>query len=51
MKTFLIILVILVILAGAGFYFGWVQIQLPPDNYAVVVTENRRLRFSGDRSG
>jgi hypothetical protein len=39
MKAFLIILVILVILAGVVFYFGWVQIQLPAENYAVVFTK------------
>jgi hypothetical protein len=39
MKAFLIILVILVILAGAGFYFGWLQIQLPAEHYAVVFTK------------
>jgi hypothetical protein len=39
MKTFLIILVILVILAGVGFYFGWVQIHLPAEHYAVVFTK------------
>ncbi|MBN2553183.1 MAG: hypothetical protein JXB06_10460 [Spirochaetales bacterium] len=39
MKAFLIILVILVILAGVAFYFGWVQIKLPAENYAVVFTK------------
>jgi hypothetical protein len=39
MKAFLIILVILVILAGAVFYFGWVQIHLPAEHYAVVFTK------------
>jgi len=39
MKAFLIILVILVVLAGTAFYFGWVQILLPPENYAVVFTK------------
>jgi hypothetical protein len=39
MKTFLIILVILVILAGVGFYFGWVQIHLPAEHYAVMSTK------------
>ena len=39
MKAFLIVLVILVILAGVGFYFGWVQIQLPSEHYAVVFTK------------
>ncbi len=39
MKAFLIILVILVVLGGTAFYFGWVQIVLPPENYAVVFTK------------
>jgi hypothetical protein len=39
MKAFLIILVVLVILAGAVFYFGWVQIHLPAEHYAVVFTK------------
>jgi hypothetical protein len=39
MKAFLIILVILVLLATAGFYFGWVQIHLPADHYAVAFTK------------
>jgi hypothetical protein len=39
MKAFLIILVILVILAGVVFYFGWIQIQLPAEHYAVVFTK------------
>jgi hypothetical protein len=39
MKAFLIVLVILVILAGVVFYFGWVQIHLPPEHYAVVFTK------------
>jgi len=39
MKVFLIILVILVILAGTVFYFGWLQIHLPAEHYAVVFTK------------
>jgi len=39
MKAFLIILVILVILAGVVFYFGWVQIHLSAEHYAVVFTK------------
>ena len=39
MKAFLIVLVILVILAGVLFYFGWIQIQLPAEHYAVVFTK------------
>jgi hypothetical protein len=39
MKAFLIILTILVVLAGVVFYFGWIQILLPPDTYAVLFTK------------
>jgi hypothetical protein len=39
MKAFLIILLILVVAAGAVFYFGWIQIQLPPGTYAVIFTK------------
>ncbi len=39
MKAFLIILVVLVILAGVAFFFGWVQIHLPAEHYAVVFTK------------
>jgi hypothetical protein len=39
MKAFLIILVILVVAAGVVFYFGWIQIQLPPDHYGVIFTK------------
>jgi hypothetical protein len=35
MKKFLVIFIILILAAGAVFYFGWVQIQIPPENYAV----------------
>ena len=41
MVSGLIILVVLVVLAGTAFYFGWVQIHLPPENYAVVYTKMR----------
>ena len=35
MKKFLVIFIILILAAAAVFYFGWVQIQIPPENYAV----------------
>ncbi len=35
MKKFLITLLILIIAGGVVFYFGWVQIQIPPEGYAV----------------
>lgn len=37
-KLFLVILLLLS-LAGAIFYFGWVQIMLPQDSYAVIFTK------------
>ncbi|MBN1837527.1 MAG: hypothetical protein JW820_16850 [Spirochaetales bacterium] len=39
MKAFLIILLILVLAGGAVFYFGWIQIQLPPESYGVIFTK------------
>jgi hypothetical protein len=39
MKAFLIVLVILVVLSSVVFYFGWVQIHLPAEHYAVVFTK------------
>ena len=39
MKAFLIILLVLVLAAGAVFYFGWIQIQLPPGHFGVVFTK------------
>ena len=39
MKKLLVILPILIILAGVVFYFGWVQIQLPENTFAVIFTK------------
>jgi hypothetical protein len=39
MKAFFIILLILVIAAGVVFYFGWIQIQLAPEQYGVIFTK------------
>ncbi len=38
-QTFIIIL--LVILAGTIFYFGWIQIELPENTYGIVFTKTR----------
>ena len=35
MKKFLVIFIILILAGAAVFYFGWVQIQIPPENDAV----------------
>ncbi len=39
MKKAIVILIILILLAGTGFYFGWVQFQLSPNTYAVIFTK------------
>jgi hypothetical protein len=36
MKAFLIVLLVLVLAGAVVFYFGWIQIQLPPEHYGVV---------------
>ncbi|MFO8064341.1 MAG: hypothetical protein ACQETQ_00390 [Spirochaetota bacterium] len=39
MRKFLISLVIVILAGGTAFYFGWVQLQLPPNTYGVVFTK------------
>lgn len=39
MKKLVVLLLILVVLGGTAFYFGWVQIRLPENTYAVVFTK------------
>ncbi|MDR0474311.1 MAG: hypothetical protein LBH43_11650 [Treponema sp.] len=39
MKKFLFFLIILLILAGAGLYFGWAQAKVPPGSYGVLRTK------------
>jgi len=39
MKKFFITLLILIIAAGVVFFFGWVQIQIPSEGYAVIFTK------------
>ena len=41
MKRFLAVLVLLMILGGVVFFFGWLQIRLDEDEYAVVFTKTR----------
>jgi hypothetical protein len=39
MKRILITLFVLVVLGGVVFFFGWVQIRIPPDAHAVIFTK------------
>lgn len=38
MKRFAILVLVLLILGGVVFYFGWIQIRIPADGYAVIFT-------------
>ena len=38
MKRFAILLVFVLLVAGAIFFFGWIQMRVPPDGYGVVFT-------------
>lgn len=37
--VFFLILFLIILLGGAGFYFGWIQIQLDENSYAVIFTK------------
>lgn len=39
MRKFFVTLIFLIVAAGAAFYFGWVQFQLPADSYGVIFTK------------
>ena len=39
MAKFLVILVILIVIGGVVFFFGWIQFQLPENTYAVIFTK------------
>jgi len=39
MKRFLILVLFLVLIAGAVFFFGWIQIQIPANGHAVIFTK------------
>lgn len=39
MRKFVVSVLILVVAGGAAFYFGWIQLQLPPDSYGVIFTK------------
>jgi hypothetical protein len=43
MKKFLTTLLILVIIAGAGLFFGWAQLGIPPDAYGIIRSKTHGL--------
>jgi hypothetical protein len=51
MKKFFITLFILIILGGAGFFFGWVQLEVPPGSYGVIISKTHGVDPQVVKSG
>jgi len=51
MKKFLITLLILIIIGGAVFFFGWVQFSVPPGQYGVLSSKTHGIDQRLVRSG
>ena len=51
MKKFFITLVILIVLGGAGFFFGWVQFHVPAGKYGVISSKTHGIDPKLARSG
>jgi len=51
MKKFFITLLILIILGGTAFFFGWVQFQVPPGQYGVISSKTHGINPELVRSG
>jgi hypothetical protein len=51
MKKFLITFFILLILAGAAFFAGWVQLTVPPGSYGVIISKTHGVDPKPVKSG
>ena len=51
MKKFFISLIILIALGAAGFFFGWVQLTVPPGQYGVITSKTHGVAPELIRSG
>jgi len=51
MKKFFITLLILLIIGGVGFFFGWVQFQVPPGQFGVISSKTHGIDSKLVRSG
>jgi len=51
MKKFLISLLFIIILAGTAFFFGWVQLQVPPGQYGIISSKTHGIDPELVRSG
>jgi hypothetical protein len=51
MRKFFVVLGILLVLGGVGFFFGWVQLEVPPGSYGVLRSKTHGLDVSLIREG
>jgi len=51
MKKFLITIFVLLVLGGAGFFFGWAQFSVPPGQYGVISSKTHGIDQRPVRSG
>jgi len=51
MKKFLFILLLLILIGGAGFFFGWVKFTVPPGSYGVMRSKTHGLDSQIIRDG
>jgi len=51
MKKFLLFLLFLILLGGAGFFFGWAQFRVPPGSYGVMRSKTHGLEPQVIRDG
>jgi hypothetical protein len=51
MKKFLITLFFLVCLGAAGFFFGWVQLEVPPGSYGIIQSKTHGIDTNLVQSG
>jgi hypothetical protein len=51
MKKFIVTLVILLMLGGAVFFFGWAQLTVPPGSYGIIVSKTHGIDPRPVRSG
>ena len=51
MKKFLATVIVLLILAGLGFFFGWAQLGVPPDAYGLIRSKSHGMDTSLVRPG
>jgi hypothetical protein len=51
MKKFIVTLVILLMLGGAAFFFGWAQLTVPPGSFGIIVSKTHGIDPQPVRSG